>query len=105
MGKAWAVKAARKHAMKYPDRVNRRTKEYQAKKLNAIPTWNERFIVEEAYELAERRSKAFGFKWHVDHIVPIQSPIVCGLHVHSNLQVIPGADNIRKGNLYWPDMP
>ena len=54
---------------------------------------------------AMQRTKAIGFQWHVDHIVPLQSPIVCGLHTIENLQVIPGALNLAKGNRMWPQMP
>jgi hypothetical protein len=46
-----------------------------------------------------------GVKWHVDHIVPRNSPLVCGLHVHTNLQVIPADENMYKRNLRWPDKP
>ena len=46
-----------------------------------------------------------GFKWEVDHIVPLQSKLVCGLHVHNNLQVITALENIKKHNKVWPDMP
>lgn len=42
---------------------------------------------------------------HVDHEVPISSPIVCGLNVPWNLRVIDGRENMVKGNSYWPDMP
>ena len=42
---------------------------------------------------------------HVDHIVPLNSPIVCGLHNEFNLQIIPPATNYHKSNNYWPDMP
>lgn len=48
---------------------------------------------------------ALGELWVVDHIVPIKSQIVCGLHNEFNLQVIPSRDNRAKSNRYWPHMP
>lgn len=76
-----------------------------AAKLRAVPKWVNNFFVEEIYDLAARRTKVMGFKWQVDHIVPLQSPLVCGLHVEHNLQVIPAIENLKKHNRIWPDMP
>jgi len=65
------------------------------------PKWlteDDKWIIQEAYELAALRSKLFGFSWHVDHVIPLQGKQVSGLHVPNNLQVIPGVENIRKKN-------
>lgn len=81
-------------------RVRRRAAE-----IKATPSWANPFFVREVYALAALRSKMFGFAWHVDHIVPLRSKLVCGLHVEYNLQVIPAADNMTKSNRTWPDKP
>lgn len=67
-------------------------------KLNAIPKWIDLDLIEEFYNLARTRSKVTGIKWHVDHIVPLNSKTVCGLHIADNLQVIPSSLNSKKGN-------
>lgn len=36
----------------------------------------------------------------VDHIIPIKSKLVCGLHVINNLQYISKLDNDKKGNKF-----
>jgi hypothetical protein len=67
--------------------------------------WAEEFIIAEIYDLARKRTEVTGHAWQVDHIVPIRSKLVCGLHVHWNLAVIPARINRRKSNRHWPDMP
>lgn len=85
--------------------ANAKSARRHAAKLMAIPKWANKFFVDEIYDLASRRTKVAGFAWHVDHIVPLQSKFVCGLHVENNLRVIPAIENIKKHNRHWPNMP
>jgi hypothetical protein len=69
--------------------------------LQRTPKWlstDDLWMIEEAYELAALRTQVFGFPWHVDHVIPLQGRNVSGLHTPTNLQVIPGAENVRKNN-------
>lgn len=45
-----------------------------------------------------------GVRYVLDHIVPISSRLVCGLHAHTNLRVVTVEENQRKGHWAWPDM-
>ena len=76
-----------------------------AAKLNASPAWANKEKVLEIYEQAALMTKQTGIQHDVDHIVPIVSNLVCGLHCESNLQVLKSTENYAKGNRYWPDMP
>lgn len=70
----------------------------RAKKLSATPSWANLERIREIYKEAKRQELLTGKKCHVDHIVPLNSPIVCGLHVENNLQILFASDNLRKGN-------
>lgn len=75
----------------------------RAAKMLRTPKWltkDDFWMMEQAYELAKIRSDAFGFDWHVDHVFPLQGELVSGLHVPSNLQVIPWFENLAKANRF-----
>lgn len=55
-------------------------------------------VTKEAHDLRRRRNHLTGFEWHVDHILPLKGKQVCGLHIWSNLQVIPKIINLKKGS-------
>lgn len=84
----------KRHPWKNRERVRR----YCARKLQATPRWANQFIINEIYRLAVDRSKATGVPHEVDHIVPLMSDEVCGLHVEHNLRVIPKIANTTKKN-------
>ena len=73
----------------------------QLAKGRRTPKWltgDDCWLMQQAYEVAQLRTRMTGFPWHVDHILPLQGRQVSGLHVPTNLQVIPGAENCRKSN-------
>ena len=76
-----------------------------AETMKARPKWANLKAIEDFYVRSAAWSKLSGEPHHVDHIVPISSDIVCGLHCEANLRIIPAFENVSKGNRHWPDMP
>ena len=72
-------------------------------KLQATPSWSDKKAINGMYRLATLFNST-GINLHVDHIIPLQSDTVCGLHCEANLQLLPASDNTSKGNRWWPDM-
>ena len=67
----------------------------------ATPAWltqDQRNAMRDLYLMAMRMTKTTGVPYVVDHIVPLRSPMVCGLHVPWNLQVLTREANLRKSN-------
>ena len=84
-------------------KVNANTSKRRASRVTATPSWVDNEAIDGLYHLALLFTD-LGVKMHVDHIVPLQSESVCGLHCEANLQLLPASDNISKGNRWWPDM-
>ena len=86
---------------KNKDRTRQYRAEYKARRAKATPKWfdQERLQIEALYK------KARELNLEVDHVVPIRSKKVCGLHTWANLQLLDKTLNSRKSNRHWPDMP
>lgn len=62
----------------------------------ATPPWVDMREIRKVYEEAAVKG------WTVGHIVPLNHPLVCGLHVPWNLKPEPAKVNFSKGNT-WCD--
>ena len=73
----------------------------RAVQLQRTPSWDpDAHLIVAKYQVAAMLSQASGTPYHVDHIIPLQGKNVSGLHVFSNLRVIPGVENVKKSNKY-----
>ena len=98
---AGAKAAKAKYKAENPAKTSAATAKRRTAKMHRTPAWlpsDDLWLIEQAYELAALRTKMFGFSWHVDHVIPLQGKTVSGLHVPTNLQVIPWLDNVKKAN-------
>lgn len=86
------------------DRSNYHNARRRAIKNQATPLWADTSAVSDFYTMAKAFNLYTGNEYHVDHIVPLNSKTVCGLHCESNLQILLSTDNHIKGNRQWPDM-
>lgn len=82
------------------DRIRFYANARRAMKLQATPKWAEAEWEQilALYAEAQRLEQETGIKYHVDHIIPLQSELVCGLHCLSNLRVITQKENNQKNN-------
>ena len=68
----------------------------------AIPKWCEIEEIRKIFKKREELTEQTGIEHHVDHIIPLQSDKVCGLHCIANLQLLPASENSAKSNSFEP---
>jgi hypothetical protein len=63
-----------------------------------MPKWANPSAIKAVYAECKRLTQETGIPHHVDHIIPLRGEYVSGLHVETNLQVLPRIENLRKRN-------
>ncbi len=90
-----AIERVRKWVLNNPNKAKKLRKYtlamYRTKLLHATPLWVDRKEIRKIYD-------ACPLGYQVDHIVPLGSKHVCGLHVPWNLQYLTPLENVVKSN-------
>lgn len=68
----------------------------------ATPPWADMESIMRFYIDARNKTQETGIPHDVDHIIPLQGKNVSGLHVATNLRVIPSTENKRKAARFDP---
>lgn len=89
----------------YPNWVlKHKNSSYVISAILSFPPWANREDLKKIDAEARRLTKETGVQHEVDHIIPIRHPLVCGLTVPENLQILPQRKNGQKGNYWHPDI-
>jgi hypothetical protein len=86
-----------------PDKNRALKAKRRAKKKQALAPWASPSELQKHYAHAQWLNKTLpNHKFQVDHIFPLQSDFLCGLHVETNLMVLEASQNASKNNRQWP---
>jgi hypothetical protein len=92
----------RKYFQRYPEKRLETRNRRRAREQTGVATFRDPLMTG-LYFMAKRVSRCTGIKWHVDHVLPLRQG---GLHIRSNMQLLPSYWNKKKGakiNFKLPD--
>jgi hypothetical protein len=113
-------KQKRDHYKRNKERINKSCREYKYKNKAKIHNINEKRRIQKEnatipssdinkiknlYEKAKWLESVTGLKYSIDHVIPLNHPNVCGLHIWENLQILESSINMSKGNKLRPIPP
>lgn len=93
---------SREYHERKPEIATQSAASRRASRRRAQPPWVRPADLRAIYKEARRVTRDTGVEHSVDHIIPLRHPLVCGLHVPWNLQVMPLAKNKIKANKWAP---
>jgi hypothetical protein len=86
-----------------PDKHSKQSRLRNTRLERQIPGWYEEDLVKQIYIKRDELNKLWGTNLQVDHIIPLVSYTVCGLHCWHNLQLLDKPLNGSKNNKYQTD--
>lgn len=87
-------KAVKGWEKKNPGKRNSYTANRRAKIIDATPAWADISAIQDLYIKANKQGL------QVDNIIPLNHPMVCGLHVETNMQLLSPLENQIKSNKF-----
>ena len=96
--KEYSKQYSQKHKAEHCARSAKR----RANKLNATPAYADLNAINRIYRKCHLLSVVTSRQYHVDHIIPLQSKLVCGLHHEGNLRILTASENCIKHNSFEP---
>lgn len=98
-----AAKSSKKYYNKHKAEWYNRKATRRALKNNATISYSDKKIIARIYRTASILSVMLKKKFEVDHIIPLNNPLVCGIHHENNLRIITMKRNRRKSNYFNPE--
>ena len=99
-------RARNKHKERNPELYKALTSNRRRRHRSATPKWvgvDEKKAIRQMYLEAQRLTKLTGERYVVDHVYPLISDQVCGLHTLRNLKIMTQEENLKKSNR-MPDL-